>query len=71
MTLSCDDCDDPKYSPIIHIVDFLVPEVTSGQHICMMHGFEESPALTGIMNRRCDKTSRLEFQLREDGGLLQ
>ena len=61
MTLSCDDCDHPKYSPIIHIVDVFVPEVTSGQHICMMYGSEESPALTGIMNRRCNKRSRIEF----------
>ena len=68
MTLSCDDCDHPKYSPIIHTV---VPEVTCSQHVCMMHGSEESPASTGTMDRKCSKTTTLDFQLREDGGLLQ
>lgn len=41
-TLSSDDCGHPKYSHIIYPVEFFVPEITSGQHGCMMHGSEES-----------------------------
>ena len=42
MTLSSDKSGHLKHSPIIHLFDFFVPKVPSGQHGGMMHGSEGS-----------------------------